>query len=50
MLKTPGNFVLGSKQSSTYRRGYVCGSFSPAALLAAVLSIRKRVAIKSIFD
>jgi hypothetical protein len=33
MLKNPVNFVLGSKQSSTYLRGYVSGCFSPAALL-----------------
>jgi hypothetical protein len=25
-------FVLGSKKSSTYPRGYACGFFSPAAL------------------
>ena len=27
------SFVLGSKQSSTYPRGYVSGCFSPVALL-----------------
>ena len=65
MLKTPANFVLGSKQSSTGTRpphhsaartdlvllirrtvrpgGYACGSFSPAALLAAVLSNRTMI-------
>ncbi|ULA60923.1 MAG: hypothetical protein LZF60_270251 [Nitrospira sp.] len=39
-LKTPANFVLGSKKSSTYPRGYASGFFSPAAALAAVLSTR----------
>jgi hypothetical protein len=34
MLKTAFNFVLGSKKSSTYPRGYASGFFSPAALLA----------------
>ncbi len=58
MLKTPANFVLGSKQSSTYPiRGRSClgslgregrnyhasGFCSPAALLADVLSIRTRI-------
>ena len=33
MLKKPSNCVLGSKQSSTYPRGYASGSFSPRALL-----------------
>ncbi len=33
MLKKASNCVLGSRQSSTYHRGYVCGSLSPAALL-----------------
>ena len=30
----PASFVLGSKKSSTYPRGYASGFFSPAALLA----------------
>ena len=34
MLKKAPNFVLGSKESSTYPRGYASGSFSPAASLA----------------
>lgn len=33
MLKRPSNFVLGSKTSSTYPRGYASGVFSPAAAL-----------------
>jgi hypothetical protein len=33
LLKKASNFVLGSKQSSTYPRGYASGCFSPAALL-----------------
>jgi len=33
MLKKAPNYVLGSKQSSTYPRGYASGCFSPAALL-----------------
>jgi hypothetical protein len=33
MLKMTSNFVLGSKKSSTYPRGYASGFFSPAALL-----------------
>jgi hypothetical protein len=32
------NFVLGSKKSSTYPRGYASGFFSPAASLDAILS------------
>jgi hypothetical protein len=32
MLKQAPNFVLGSKKSSTYPRGYASGCFSPAAL------------------
>ncbi|WHZ24050.1 MAG: hypothetical protein OJF47_003162 [Nitrospira sp.] len=42
MLKTPANFVLGSKKSSTYPGGYASGFFSPAASLAAVLNTRAR--------
>jgi len=38
--ETACNFVLGSKKSSTYLRGYAAGFFSPAAALAAVLSAR----------
>ncbi len=34
MLKQAPNFVLGSKKSSTYPRGYASGFFSPAALLS----------------
>jgi hypothetical protein len=41
MLKKGSNFVLGSKNSSTYPRGYACGFFNPAASLAPFLSIRK---------
>jgi hypothetical protein len=33
MLKMAANFVLGSKKSSTYLRGYASGFFSPAASL-----------------
>jgi hypothetical protein len=33
MLKKPSTFVLGSRKSSTYRRGYVSGFLLPAALL-----------------
>jgi hypothetical protein len=33
MLKNATSFVLGSKQSSTYPRGYASGCFSPAAAL-----------------
>jgi hypothetical protein len=33
LLKKAPNFVLGSKDSSTYPRGYASGSFSPAASL-----------------
>ncbi|MDQ6733215.1 MAG: hypothetical protein M3Z35_03725 [Nitrospirota bacterium] len=33
MLKKASNFVLGSKQSSTYPRGYASGCFFPAAAL-----------------
>jgi hypothetical protein len=33
MLKKPSDCVLGSRKSSTYRRGYVSGFPSPAALL-----------------
>ena len=57
MLKTPANFVLDSQEflnvphtrkELPWQLGEggwklnACGSFSPAALLAAVLSIRKR--------
>jgi hypothetical protein len=31
MLKMASRFVLGSKKSSTYPRGYASGFFSPAA-------------------
>jgi hypothetical protein len=33
MLKIVTNFVLGSKQSSTYPSGYACGFVAPAAAL-----------------
>lgn len=33
MLKKAASFVLGSKKSSTYHRGYVSGCFFPAASL-----------------
>ena len=33
MLKKPSNCVLGSRKSSTYRKGYVSGFLLPAALL-----------------
>jgi hypothetical protein len=33
VLKTLPSFVLGSKKSSTYPRGYASGFFSPAAAL-----------------
>jgi hypothetical protein len=33
MLKNAPNFVLGSKKSSTYHRGYASGFFLPAASL-----------------
>jgi hypothetical protein len=33
MLKMATNFVLGSKKSSTYPRGYASGFVSPAAAL-----------------
>jgi hypothetical protein len=36
MLKNASNFVLGSKKSSTYPRGYASGFFSPAASLGDV--------------
>ena len=34
MVKPTSSFVLGSKNSSTYPRGYASDFFSPAALLA----------------
>ena len=36
MVKPTSSFVLGSKNSSTYPRGYASGFFSPAALLACL--------------
>jgi len=33
MLKNVSSFVLASKKSSTYLRGYACGFLSAAALL-----------------
>jgi len=36
MLKKASNCVLSSKESSTYPRGYACGSSSPAALLESL--------------
>ena len=40
MLKNPSNGVLGSRNSSTCRKGYVSGFLSPAALLGRLFEHR----------
>jgi hypothetical protein len=49
MLKKASNFVLGSKASSMYPRGYTCGVFfacglvgRPFSSIRTVLKIRER--------